>query len=181
MAYQRGAVAVVGVGATAQGELPGRTADEIAVEALGLALDDAGLELAIDGLITCRSIGGSGIDTSIGALAGLNPRYSATLDYGTCNFSLHLAAMAIRPGSPRTVAILYGTNQRTARVTLRPSPAGPTSRRAVRLRQHRRAGRAGVPAPASTCTARPRSSSATSPSSSAGMRSSTRWRSSASR
>jgi acetyl-CoA acetyltransferase len=111
----RGSTAIVGVGTTHQGELPGRGADQIAVEALGLALADAGLpKSAIDGLITCRSHGGAGIDSDIGHLAGLNPRYSATLDYGTCNFSLHLAVMAVAAGLAETVAILYGTNQRTA-------------------------------------------------------------------
>ncbi len=111
----RGATAIVGVGTTRQGELPGRGADEIAVEAFGLALTDAGLSKSdVDGLITCRSYGGAGIDSEIGQLAGLNPRYSATLDYGTCNFSLHLAVMAIAAGLAETVAIMYGTNQRTA-------------------------------------------------------------------
>jgi acetyl-CoA acetyltransferase len=112
----RGAASIVGVGTTAQGELPGRSANAIAVEALGLALADAGIEKgAIDGLVTCKPYGGAeGIDTQIGALAGLSPRYSATLDYGTCNFSLHLAAMAIAAGLATTVAIVYGTNQRTA-------------------------------------------------------------------
>jgi acetyl-CoA acetyltransferase len=125
VAYQRGSVAVVGVGATEQGELPGRTADEIAVDALKIALDDAGIDKhAIDGLITCRSIVGFGIDTSIGTLAGLNPRFSATLDYGTCNFSLHLAALAITSGLCTTAALLYGTNPRTARFSFGRPPAG---------------------------------------------------------
>ena len=39
----RGSGALVGVGTTAQGELPGRSANELAVEALVLALADAGL------------------------------------------------------------------------------------------------------------------------------------------
>jgi acetyl-CoA acetyltransferase len=123
----RGAAAIVGVGTTPQGELPGWSADEIAVEALRLALDDSGLALAdIDGLITAKSHGGTGIDTVIGQLAGLNPRYSATLDYGTCNFSLHLAAMAIAAGMANTVAIMYGTNQRSAGHKFR-TPAGSAS------------------------------------------------------
>jgi acetyl-CoA acetyltransferase len=113
----RGTVALVGVGTTAQGELPGRSANEIAVEAFQLALADAGVAKgAVDGLITCKAFGsGEGIDTQIGALAGLEPRYAATLDYGTCNFSLHLAAMAIATGLASTVAIMYGTNQRSSR------------------------------------------------------------------
>jgi len=115
MTPRRGELAVIGVGSTEQGELPGRSADEIAVDALRLALRDCGLEKGdLDGLITCKSFGGSGIDTDIGRMAGINPRYSATLDYGTCNFSLHLAAMAIASGMATTIALLYGTNQRSA-------------------------------------------------------------------
>jgi acetyl-CoA acetyltransferase len=103
------------VGSTPQGELPGLSADEIAIRAFELALEDCGLSKDdIDGLITCKSFGGYGLDTEIGRLAGLNPRYSATLDYGTCNFSLHLAVMAISSGLATTVALMYGTNQRTA-------------------------------------------------------------------
>jgi len=112
----RGRVAIVGVGATEQGELPGSTADEVAVDALALALKHAGMKMSeLDGLITCKSFGGFGIDTSIGRLAGLNPAYSATLDYGTCNFSLHLAASVIHAGLASAVAITYGTTQRSQR------------------------------------------------------------------
>src|SRR5258708_3250361 len=112
----RGRSAIVAVGNTAQGELPGLSADEIAVEALRFTLRESGIVKGkIDGLITCKSYGGFGIDTSIGQLAGLNPAYSATLDYGTCNFSLHLACAVIDAGLASVVAILYGTNQRSQR------------------------------------------------------------------
>ncbi|WP_216892319.1 thiolase family protein [Nocardia alni] len=111
----RGRAAIVAVGNTLQGELPGIAPDEVAVEALRITLADAGIDKSrIDGLITCKSYGGFGIDTEIGRLAGLNPAYSATLDYGTCNFSLHLAVAAIEAGLASTVAIVYGTNQRSA-------------------------------------------------------------------
>lgn len=110
----RGRSAIVAVGATDQGELPGFDADELAVEALRLTLASSGIDKsAITGLITCKSFGGFGIDTSIGRLAGLNPEYSATLDYGTCNFSLHLACAAIDAGLADVIAILYGTTQRS--------------------------------------------------------------------
>ncbi|MDT9592156.1 thiolase family protein [Nocardioides zeae] len=110
-----GDVAVVAVGNTLQGTLPGISADELAVEALRVTLADAGIDKSrVDGLITCKSYGGYGIDTEIGRLAGLNPAYSATLDYGTCNFSLHLAVAVVRAGLARCVAIVYGTNQRSA-------------------------------------------------------------------
>jgi acetyl-CoA acetyltransferase len=116
--YERGAVAIVAVGSTEQGELPGRTADEVAVEAVALALADAGLSKAdVDGLITCKAgMGRGGVDIGVGALLGINPRYSATLDYGTCNFSLHLAAMAITAGLAETIVLAYGATQRSEKV-----------------------------------------------------------------
>ena len=105
---------VVGVGTTAQGELPGLGPDEIAVDAARLAIADAGIDKSqIDGLITCKAYGDFGIDSDIGRLLGLNAAYSATLDYGTCNFSLHLATMAIQSGMARCVLLLYGTAQRS--------------------------------------------------------------------
>ena len=111
----RGRTAVVAVGNTEQGTIPGISADELAVEALRITLDQAGIDKgAIDGLITCKSFGGFGIDTEIGRLAGLNPAYSATLEYGTCNFSLHLACAVIDAGLASTVAIVYGTTQRSS-------------------------------------------------------------------
>lgn len=114
----RGRSSIVAVGNTRQGEISGISADELAVEALRLTLEESGIQKSqIDGLITCRSYGGYGIDTTIGRLAGMNPAYSATLDYGTCNFSLHLACAAIEAGLAEVIAIVYGTNQRSQRNT----------------------------------------------------------------
>ncbi|WP_238005743.1 thiolase family protein [Dactylosporangium sp. AC04546] len=111
----RGRTAIVAAGNSAQGTIPGLSADELAVEGLRITLAESGIDKsAIDGLITCKSYGGFGIDTEIGRLAGLNPAYSATLDYGTCNFSLHLACAVIDAGLASVVAIVYGTNQRSA-------------------------------------------------------------------
>ncbi|MCW2495292.1 thiolase family protein [Jatrophihabitans sp.] len=114
----RGRSAIVAVGNTEQGELPGISADELAVEGLRRTLAQAGIAKgAVNGLITCKSYGGFGIDTAIGRLAGMNPSYSATLDYGTCNFSLHLATAVIEAGLCDVVAIVYGTTQRSQRNT----------------------------------------------------------------
>lgn len=112
-----GDTAIVGVGTTAQGELPGRSANEIAAEAIELALAEAGLDKTdVDGLITCRNLHGRAcIDEQVGRLMGMNPAYSATLDYGTGNFSLHLGVMAIFAGLASTVVLAYGTNQRSER------------------------------------------------------------------
>lgn len=105
---------VIGVGTTAQGELPRLSPDEIAVDAARLALADADIDKSrVDGLVTCKAYGNFGIDTDLARLLGLNPAYSATLDYGTCNFSLHLATMAIQCGMASCVLLLYGTAQRS--------------------------------------------------------------------
>jgi acetyl-CoA acetyltransferase len=105
---------ILGVGTTAQGEIRGLSPDEIAVDAARLALADAGIDKSrIDGLVTCKAYGNFGIDTDIARLLGLNPAYSATLDYGTCNFSLHQATMAVQTGMASCVLLLYGTAQRS--------------------------------------------------------------------
>ncbi|MBM3275558.1 MAG: thiolase family protein, partial [Candidatus Sericytochromatia bacterium] len=53
----RGAAAIVGIGDTAVGKLPGWTATGLTVEAARLALADAALDKsAIDGLVTCDSM-----------------------------------------------------------------------------------------------------------------------------
>ncbi|WP_116996532.1 thiolase family protein [Desertimonas flava] len=113
----RGKVAVVGIGHTPQGELPGRSVEELSVDAIELALADAGLTLAdVDGLIACKSVQGLGNDVAVGPLLGINPRYSQCLDYGTCNFSLHLAVQAIVTGMASTIVLCYGANARSAKV-----------------------------------------------------------------
>ncbi|MEF2978072.1 thiolase C-terminal domain-containing protein [Subtercola sp. YIM 133946] len=110
--------AIVGVGATEQGEIPGQSADQIAVRAAVLALADAGIDKSqIDGLVTCkplRSPEHAGVDENIGQMLGINPAFSTTLEYGACGFSLHIAAMAIISGLANTVLLTYGTNQRSA-------------------------------------------------------------------
>ena len=109
-------VAIVGIGNTVQGELPGLSVEEIAVLAVQEALADAGIDKRdLDGLIACKSPDGMGGDIAVGELLGLDVRYAQSLDYGTSNFSLHLAAMAISCGMAETIALCYGTNSRTRR------------------------------------------------------------------
>lgn len=112
----RGKVAVVGIGHTPQGELPGNSPELNSVLAIKEAMADAGVTRdAIDGLITCKSVQGSNIDVQVGPLLGVNPRYAQSLDYGTCNFSLHLAVQAIVTGMADTIALCYGANARSIR------------------------------------------------------------------
>jgi acetyl-CoA acetyltransferase len=97
-----------------QGELPGRSVEESAVDAGLLALADAGISTAdLDGLIACKSVQGQGNDVAVGSLLGLNLPYVQSLDYGTCNFSLHLAVMAIVSGLASTVLLTYGADARS--------------------------------------------------------------------
>ncbi len=114
-----GGTAIVGVGATEQGEIPGQSANEIAVRAATLALADAGIDKSqIDGLITCkqlRSGPGVGVDEAVGQLLGISPAFASTLEYGACGFSMHIAAMAIEAGLANTVLLTYGSNQRTGK------------------------------------------------------------------
>lgn len=104
--------AIVGIGVAPPAMRADRRGEDYAVEAARRALADAGVGKAqIDGLITCKALGGGGVDTVIGRLLGLNPAYSASLDYGTCNFSIHLASMVIGAGLAKTILLTYGTDQ----------------------------------------------------------------------
>lgn len=112
------AVAIIGAGATEQGEIPGESPEVIAVRAVAAALRDAGIDKSeIDGLITCKApLTTHGTDEGMGPLLGINPVYSTTLDYGMAGFSLHLAAMVIGSGLASTVLLTYGTNARSAKI-----------------------------------------------------------------
>lgn len=122
--------AIVGVGATEQGEIPGQNANEIAARAAVLALADAGIDKsAVDGLITCKPTGlgwRAGVDEDMGQILGINPAFASTLEYGACAFSLHIGAMAIMSGLASTVLLTYGTNQRSVRRSFA-VPVGGTS------------------------------------------------------
>jgi acetyl-CoA acetyltransferase len=125
-------IAITGIGATEQGEIPGQTANEIALRAAVAAIADAGIDKsAIDGLVTCQpplSAERAGLDEDMGQLLGINPSFSSTLQYGACGFSLHLAAMAIASGMATTVLLTYGTNQRSAKASFSvPIGGGATS------------------------------------------------------
>jgi acetyl-CoA acetyltransferase len=104
--------AIVGIGACSPQPGAGWRSEDFAIEAARRAIADAGIDKdAIDGLITCKTLAGGGGDVVMGRLLGLNPAYAATLDYGTCNFSIHLAAMALATGMATTILLTYGTDQ----------------------------------------------------------------------
>ena len=112
-------VAVVGVGATPQGTLPGSTALSLAVDAFKVALDDAGLKKEdIDGLLTfpgTTSPEGSLNYLRLGETLGIDPSFTASLTMGgnTVGALVHLAAMAVASGMANYVACVFGDAAKT--------------------------------------------------------------------
>jgi acetyl-CoA acetyltransferase len=122
----RGAAAVVGIGSTPYGTLTGYSADQLAGWALLDAARDAGLTISdIDGLITVRV---SSYE-NIAAQYGIQPRWVCQLpaEGRMTGVAMELAAMAIRSGRCRTVALVYGNNGRSAGATYGSGGSGSTA------------------------------------------------------
>src|SRR5690242_2544687 len=103
--------AVVGVGHSRLGKVPGVSSLDLSIEAMKNAIDDSGVPLSeIDGII-CR-----GPDDSythhqrIGERLGINARFSTTMDNGGASqiMSLILATFVIRAGMAKTVLCGFG-------------------------------------------------------------------------
>ena len=113
MSLLRNRVAVVGVGNTAFGNLPGLDPYDLGLLALKQALSDSGLAASdIDGLIVSRIP-----DYQLFAqTAGLDVKYAmVTPGQGRMSgASIELAAMAISAGLANTIALVYGNNGRSA-------------------------------------------------------------------
>jgi acetyl-CoA acetyltransferase len=112
-------VAIVGVGATPQGKLPGSSAHLLAAQAFTSALDDAGLDKSdIDGLLTFPGTTSpeAGLNyLRIGEMLGINPRYTGSMSLGgaTAGVLVQAAAAAINAGMATTVACVFGDAART--------------------------------------------------------------------
>ncbi len=113
----RGSVAVVGIGLTPFGELPGRSHLEIMGEAIHNALADAGIDKnQVDGIF------GSNFNDPLGAL--LYPEYfglkhikvmdSTNIGGSSFNNAMQEAAAALHLGLCDVALIAYGSNARTA-------------------------------------------------------------------
>ena len=106
--------AIVGVGATAQGKLPGSTALSLSVEAFKRALDDSGLRKdQIDGLLTFSgqtAPEGQQNYLRVGETLGINPRWTGTMYMGgaTAGALVQQAVLAINAGMATHVACVYG-------------------------------------------------------------------------
>ncbi|MEU4842334.1 thiolase family protein [Nocardia testacea] len=108
--------AVVGVGLTSFGKLPGRTADDLGGWALREALNDAGLTPGdIDGLITSRV---SSYE-AIAADHSIQPRWVTHLppEGRMAGVAVHTALVALATGQCRTVALVYGNDGASAGTT----------------------------------------------------------------
>jgi acetyl-CoA acetyltransferase len=112
-------VAIVGVGATEQGKLPGSTALGLGLEALALALEDAGLEKqALDGVLTMPGTTSPEQGQHylrVCEAAGIDPAFTASLQMGgaTAAALVQMAAMAIDAGMARYVACIFGDSAKT--------------------------------------------------------------------
>ncbi len=115
----RDKVAIVGVGASPQGKLPGSSSLSLAVTAFKRALDDSGLaKHEIDGLLTMP--GTTAPEASLnylrlGETLGIDPAYtgSMTMGGGTAGALVQAAAMAITCGLATNVACVFGDAART--------------------------------------------------------------------
>lgn len=108
--------AVVGVGTTSFGKLPGLTADDLGGWALRDALADAGLTAGdVDGLITSRV---SSYE-AIAADHGIQPRWVTHLpaEGRMSGVAVHTALAALASGQCRTVALVYGNDGASAGAT----------------------------------------------------------------
>ena len=107
----RNRAAVIGVGTTKFGRLPGNDTSDLGAWALREALDDCGLKASdIDGVIVNRIPDYQRFCEAF----GLNPRY-ALMTPGQGRMSgatIELAAMAIAAGMAKTIALVYGNDGR---------------------------------------------------------------------
>jgi acetyl-CoA acetyltransferase len=120
MSGLRGKYAIVGVGETVVGKLPGRSTLGLHVEAIKAALEDAGMaNIQVDGLLTnqpsydpmrCYAV-------VVAHAAGITPRYTTDLDAGgaTPVLMAQHAAMAIEAGLCETVVCVHARNSATRR------------------------------------------------------------------
>lgn len=110
-----GHVAIVGVGETPVGKVPGRSALWFNAEATRLALEDAGLDKsAVDGLLTAPSFVAPfhRMSVAVGEYLGIQPTFSNTLNVSgaSATATVSVAAAAIHAGLAETVVVCCGDN-----------------------------------------------------------------------
>ena len=103
-------VAIAGLGITEMGKVYGRSALDFAADAVRLAVDDAGLQLAdVDGLLVNPGLSG-GLGIGLAAQLGLYdlPLLSVINAYGaSASAMVQIASFAIAAGHASTVACVF--------------------------------------------------------------------------
>jgi acetyl-CoA acetyltransferase len=109
--------AIVGVGYTPQGKIPGRTSLSFHLEAARNAIVDAGLKIQdIDGLLIQPTMGDPTVTAALVAQhLGIRPRFMAALDaFGaSAGCQVQVAALAVIHGLVNYVVCTYGENARS--------------------------------------------------------------------
>jgi len=114
----RGSAAIVGAALAGLGEAPGRSSEEIAIEASVKALAEAGLTTrhvdAVFGSLPGNASPLSGL--LIAEMLGIQPKFTDNNRTGGSTFLSYtlMAAMALKEGLCETALIFYGSNQRTS-------------------------------------------------------------------
>ncbi len=112
----RGAAAIVGIGLTEFGALPGRSRMEIMAEAVRCALDDAGIgKERIDGVFGA-DFTDSLIGLTMAEYLGLNPTVIDGTNIGGSSYVnfMQSAALALHAGLCEVALIAYGSDARSA-------------------------------------------------------------------
>ncbi|MBI1725674.1 MAG: thiolase, partial [Candidatus Rokubacteria bacterium] len=115
MGSYAGQVAIVGVGETPVGKVPGKSALWFNAEATRLALEDAGIDKRqVDGLLTCPSFVAPfhRMSVAVSEYLGIQPTFSNTVNVSGASAaaSVSLAAAAIHAGLAETVVVCCGDN-----------------------------------------------------------------------
>jgi acetyl-CoA acetyltransferase len=109
--------AIVGVGYTPQGKVPGRTSLSFHLEAARNAIADAGLKAGdVDGLLVQPPMGDPSVTAALVAQhLGIRPRFMAALDaFGaSAGCQAQVATMAVAHGLASYVLCTYGENARS--------------------------------------------------------------------
>ena len=125
----RGSTAIVGVALAGLGEAPGRSAEDLAIEASVKALAEAGLTTqdvdAVFGALPGTSFPLSSL--LICEQLGVQPKLTDNNRTGGSAFLSHtqMAALALKEGLCETALIFYGSNQRTGAGKLVLPPSKP--------------------------------------------------------
>jgi acetyl-CoA acetyltransferase len=142
-----GKYCIAGVGNTAYGKVPGRSAIDLTVEAVRNAIEDCGIAKAeIDAVLTKYPTSSfqSLFSARISQALGIYPRVTATLDQaGATNIGLiAYAVMCMEAGMCQAAVISYGDNPLTGN---RAVYKAPTGRRGEEGTDEAVAGMAGTP------------------------------------